>query len=119
MRRDDDFFLLLDGGQNCGHEIGEALAHACAGLDDHVARPLDGAGDGVGHLKLLIPQLVRRQPASHSAAGSEDRSRIQSRHAVARCSFSGCSGFQAGEKDAWNARQFWPTRPWAGLEAVA
>ena len=82
VRGDDDLLLLLDGGQDRGHEVGKALAHAGAGLDDEMPRALDGPGHGLGHLELLVAEFVRGQPASHGAAGSKNRSGVQLRHAV-------------------------------------
>ena len=82
MRGDDDFLLLFDRGEDCRDKVGEALAHAGAGLDDDVVRTFDGPGHRLGHLQLLVPDLVPRQPASHCAARSKDRGRVQLRHAV-------------------------------------
>ena len=82
VRGDDDLLLLLDGGQDRGHEVGEALAHSGAGLDDEMPRALDGPGHGLGHLELLAAEFIRGQPASHGAAGSKNRSGVQFRHAV-------------------------------------
>ena len=39
--RDDDLFLVVDRRQNRGNQVGEALPHARAGLDNQVAGPLD------------------------------------------------------------------------------
>ena len=36
--RDDDLLLVMDRGQDRRNQIGEALAHARAGLDNQVAR---------------------------------------------------------------------------------
>ena len=53
---DDDLFAL--GGLGDGRdEVGEAFAHAGAGLDDEVRFPLEGGFDRAGHFLLLGPQL--------------------------------------------------------------
>ena len=73
-------------------------------------RTLDGPGHRLGHLQLLVPDLVPVQPASHGTARSKDRGRVQLRHAV---SLEG-----KGELPAVHS-QFCPTIPCVGLEAVA
>ena len=42
-----------------GDEVGEALAHAGAGLDEQLPPAVDGRGDGLGHVELLGPALER------------------------------------------------------------
>jgi hypothetical protein len=63
---------LLEGGQERGDKIGEALADAGAGLDHEMAALGNGLGDGVGHLKLLRPCLIVAQPLRDGAVRAED-----------------------------------------------
>jgi hypothetical protein len=59
VRRDDDLQVLLFADRlNRGHEIGERLADAGAGLDQKLAAAGNCIGDGLGHLQLLRPGFV-------------------------------------------------------------
>ena len=60
------------GGQDGGHQVGEALAHAGAGLDHQVAGPRDGGRHGLGHGKLLAAVFVVLQPGGDAAPGPQD-----------------------------------------------
>ena len=62
-RRGGAFFVvavfgLFAGGQDGRHEIGEALAHAGAGLDDQVMAILDRVRHGIGHGQLFVAMFV-------------------------------------------------------------
>ena len=63
---------LFAGGQDGGHEVGEALADAGAALDDEVMAVGDGVGHRVGHGQLFVAVFVVRQPRGDAAAGPED-----------------------------------------------
>ena len=54
-RRDDRRLARLEGVGHRGHEVGERLAGAGAGLDEQVLALVDGVGDGLGHLDLAGP----------------------------------------------------------------
>jgi hypothetical protein len=64
--------LLPGGGQDGGHQIGEALADARAGLDDQVVRPLDGATHSFGHANLLFAVLIVGQSRGNPSARPKD-----------------------------------------------
>ena len=93
------FLPVLGGGEDGRDEVGEALADAGAGLDDQVARPLDGLGDGVGHLELL-----GRAPRS-SAAGVPPLRRVRGSK---RGPVASCGRLGKGNHDAVQLR---PTIP--------
>ena len=65
-------FGLFARGQDGRHEIGEALAHAGAGLDDQVMAILDRVRHGVGHGQLFVAMFVVRQPCGDAARRPED-----------------------------------------------
>ena len=54
-RGDDGRRPGVDGVLHRGHEVGQRLAGARAGLDEQVALAVDGVGDGVRHLDLPRP----------------------------------------------------------------
>jgi hypothetical protein len=58
MSRDDDWFVHLTGMKECGHKISERLSDACGGFDAEVFVVVEGIGDGIGHIDLLLPRLV-------------------------------------------------------------
>ena len=58
--------------KNGRHEIGEALAHAGAGLDDQVMAILDRVGHGIGHGQLFVAMFVVRQPCGDPPRRPED-----------------------------------------------
>ena len=68
---DDGLFLLRDGEEDGGDEVGEGFAHAGAGLDGEVAAVLQGAGHGHGHLLLLGAELEVLR-ARQNALGGKD-----------------------------------------------
>ena len=68
------------------HEVGEALAHAGARLDDRVLPRGDRLGDEVCHLDLLRPRLPSGQPGGEPPAGRQNI--LGGRHLI-EC--SGCS----------------------------
>ena len=74
--------LLLEGlgpggdddalaGEQGGHEVGERLAGAGAGLDDQVALVGEGGFDGFGHLHLAGTELVIGVPFGQRPATAE------------------------------------------------
>ena len=75
-RRERPFVVVAVGlfarGQNGRHEIGEALAHAGAGLDDQVMAILDRARHRIGHGQLFVAMFVVRQPCGNASRGPED-----------------------------------------------
>ncbi len=66
---------LFAGRQDGRHEIGEALAHAGAGLDDEMMAVRDGVGDGIGHGQLFVAMFVVRQPGGDPPRRPQDFSR--------------------------------------------
>lgn len=58
MSRDDDRLLRLACVKECGHEIGERLSDAGGGFNAEVFVIVEGIGDGIGHIDLLLPWLV-------------------------------------------------------------
>ena len=54
-------------GQQRGHQVGEALAGAGAGLHHQVPAVLDGGGDGDGHRALTGPGLAATGQLGHHA----------------------------------------------------
>ena len=53
VRRDDHLPRLIHRVDDAGHEVGEALAHAGAGLEEQHLVVTQGRGHGPGHLLLL------------------------------------------------------------------
>ena len=72
MRRPGLLARRRDGGQDGGHQVGEALAHAGARLDHQVAGPLDGRRHRRGHCELLVAVFVVLQPGGDSPSRSKD-----------------------------------------------
>ncbi len=73
MRGDDDAALGGGtGGLDGGDEVREALADAGAGLDEEVAFPVDGGGDGLGHVELLGAGFEPGIVPGHQPARAED-----------------------------------------------
>ena len=66
-------------GQQRGHQVGEALARAGAGLHHQVPAVLDGGGDGDGHRALTGPGLAAAGQLRHDTLERRRR-----RHAPAR-----------------------------------
>ena len=58
VSRDDDWLLRLAGVKESGHEIGERLSDAGGGFDAEVFIVVEGVGDGIGHINLLLPWLI-------------------------------------------------------------
>ena len=57
MRRDDGFFVLLDGEEDAGNEVRQRFADTSTGFGYQVLLVLEGASDGSGHLLLLRAHL--------------------------------------------------------------
>jgi hypothetical protein len=60
------------GGEDGGHEVGEALSDAGARLDDQVMLPVDGSIDGLGHGELLGPMFIVRHPGGDPPFRAQD-----------------------------------------------
>ncbi len=82
--RDDDLLAGLGRREDRRDEVGEALAHACPGLDHQVRLVLDRPRHGAGHHHLLGAFLVPVQPPGDRPAGTEDRVRVELRHPALR-----------------------------------
>ena len=64
--------LGFRGRQNRGHEIREALANTRARFHHQVALVANRPRHGLGHLQLLRPMLVVREPPSNASFGAKD-----------------------------------------------
>ncbi len=83
-RRDDDLAAV----EQRGHEVGERLAGARAGLGEEGDARGDRPGDGIGHFKLLRAEPESRERARESTAFAEDRG--ETRIGAGRRRFRGC-----------------------------
>ena len=88
VRRDDDFrrwrFIAallaiaapfgfsLRGRKNRRHEIGKAFSNSGTRLGDKMMLCRNRPGDRLGHLQLLRPLLIVRQPSRDAAPGAKD-----------------------------------------------
>ena len=110
MRGDDDLLLLLDGGQDRGHEVGKALADAGAGLDDE----MPGRSMARATAWAISSCWLRSSYAGSRRATAPPGPRIEAGSSCAMPS----SPTVRGESPAGQP-QFPPTMPCVGLEAVA
>ncbi len=86
-------------GDDGGHEVGERLARAGAGLDDEVASLLDRGGDRGGHLALAVGTL---SPAGSSAVTRSSALRV--RRTVGSVGSAGAAASGSGTREGTGRR---------------
>ena len=80
VRADHHPLVVADDPLDRGQQIRKAFAHAGAGFDQQVGRPVERLGHTAGHGQLLRARLIVRQAPRDQPPGAEQLRRVHAHH---------------------------------------